>query len=76
QPGVALSADPAAVDGGRQRAYSLGLNWYPNDLVRLLLDYSHVDYDKANGVAAKGLVLGVPVGAKLDAIALRVQVAY
>jgi phosphate-selective porin OprO/OprP len=76
QPGVAQTGDPAAVDGGRQRTWSLGLNWYPNDLVRLLLDYSHVDYDKANGVAAKGLLLGVPVGAKIDAIALRVQVAY
>jgi phosphate-selective porin OprO and OprP len=76
QSGEALSADPAAVDGGRQRAYSFGLNWYPNDLMRLMLDYNHVDYDKANGVAAKGLVLGVPIGAKIDAIALRVQVAY
>ena len=76
QSGEALSADPAAVDGGRQRAYSFGLNWYPNDLMRLMLDYDHVDYDKANGVAAKGLLLGVPIGAKIDAIALRVQVAY
>jgi phosphate-selective porin OprO/OprP len=76
QPGTLLSADPAAVDGGRQRGYTLGLNWYPNDLVRLLLDYNHVDYDKANGVAVKGVALGDPVGARLDAVSLRVQVSY
>ncbi|HEX2817392.1 MAG TPA: porin [Phenylobacterium sp.] len=66
----------AAVDGGRQRGYTLGLNWHPNDLVRLLLAYNHVDYEKANGVVVKGLALGAPVGAKLDAISLRVQVSY
>ncbi len=76
QPGTVLSADPAAVDGGRQRGYTLGLNWYPNDLVRLLLDYNHVAYDKANGGVVKGLALGDPVGAKLDAVSLRVQVSY
>jgi phosphate-selective porin OprO/OprP len=75
-PGVALAADPAAVDGGRQRAYALGLNWYPNDLLRLMLDYNHVDFDKANGVVTRGLALGAPIGAKIDAVALRVQVAY
>jgi len=76
QPGVALATDPAAVDGGRQQAYTFGLNWYPNDIVRLLLDYNHVDYDKANGVVTKGLLLGAPIGARLDAISLRVQIAY
>jgi phosphate-selective porin OprO and OprP len=75
-PGQAISADPGAVDGGKQTAYSLGLNWYPNDLVRFMIDYSHVDYDKINGVAATGLPLGAPIGAKIDAIAVRAQVAY
>jgi phosphate-selective porin OprO/OprP len=75
-PGVALSKTPAAVDGGIQRAYTLGLNWYPNDLIRLVLDYSHVDYSKANGSAVAGAPLGVAVGASFDAIAFRAQVAY
>ncbi|HZK99962.1 MAG TPA: porin [Caulobacteraceae bacterium] len=74
--GAALSKDPAAIDGGRQRIYSLGLNWYPNDLVRLMLDYSHIDYDKANGTATSGDPLGAAVGATADSVALRVQVAY
>jgi len=73
---AALAADPAAVDGGRQTGYTLGLNWYPNDLFRLLLDYNHIDYDKANGAAVKGAALGVPVGAESNAVSLRTQVAF
>jgi phosphate-selective porin OprO/OprP len=75
-PDASLSKTPDAVDGGKQRAYALGLNWYPNDFVRLMLDFDHVDYDKANGSTSSGAALGTPVGAKLDAVALRVQVAY
>jgi phosphate-selective porin OprO/OprP len=75
-PGTALSANPAAVDGGIQRGYSFGLNWYPNDLVRFLLDYNHVVFSKANGTAVTGAPLGAAVGASFDAIALRAQVAY
>jgi len=74
--GQAISADPGAVDGGKQTAYSLGLNWYPNDLVRFMVDFSHVDYDKFNGASATGLPLGAQIGAKFDAISFRAQVAY
>ena len=31
---------------------------------------------KANAVTQKGLALGAPIGADIDAISLRVQVAY
>ncbi len=75
-PGESLATTPAAVDGGKQLGYSLGVNWYPNDLIRIMLDYDHVDYRKANGAAIKGAPLGVPIGATLDAISLRAQVAY
>ena len=74
--GRALSTNPSAVDGGLQRSYSLGLNWYPNDIVRFLLDYNHLDYDKANGTAVKGAALGAPIGAAFDAVSFRAQVAY
>lgn len=75
-PGLALSKNPAAVDGGIQRGYSFGLNWYPNDLIRFLLDYNHVVFSKANGTAVTGAPLGSPIGSSFDAIALRAQVAY
>ncbi len=74
--GSALSVQPAAVDGGRQTGYTLGLNWYPNDLFRFLLDYNHVALSKANGTAVKGAGLGAPIGADLDAVSLRAQVAF
>ena len=75
-PGVALSADPAAVEGGTQRGLTIGLNWYPNDIIRFLLDYIHIDYDKENGTNVTGAPLGVPVGAEFNAIALRSQFAF
>lgn len=75
-PGVALSAQPNAVLGGTQRGLSVGLNWYPNDLVRFLLDYNHIDYDKASGTKVTGVNLGDPVGTRFDAISLRAQVVY
>jgi phosphate-selective porin OprO/OprP len=74
--GEKLATTPGAVDGGLQRGYTFGLNWYPNDLIRFLLDYNHVDYEKANAAAVAGAPLGVPVGAKFDSVSLRVQVAY
>jgi phosphate-selective porin OprO/OprP len=74
--GQALSKYPAAVDGGIQRGYSVALSWYPNDLIRLILDYERIVYSKVNGTAVTGAPLGVPVGASFDAIALRAQVAY
>jgi phosphate-selective porin OprO and OprP len=75
-PGTALSANPDAIDGGSQRGVSVGLNWYPNDLIRFMLDYNHIDYDKENGTKVAGAPLGVPVGDRFDAISLRSQVAF
>jgi phosphate-selective porin OprO/OprP len=75
-PGVALAAQPAAVEGGIQKGVNIGLNWYPNDMIRFMLDYIHIDYDKAAGAQVPGAPLGVPVGASFDAVALRSQVAY
>ncbi len=73
---IALSKSPAAIDGGRQIGYTLGLNWYPNDLLRFLLDYNHVVFDKANGAAVAGAPLGVPVGDRFDALSLRAQIVF
>ena len=75
-PGELLAAEPSAILGGRQTAYSIGLNWYPNDEVRLMFDFSHVDYQKPNAASVVGLPLGAPAGARFDTIALRAQVAY
>jgi phosphate-selective porin OprO and OprP len=75
-PLTALSAQPAAVNGGRQSGYTFGLNWYPNDLLRFMLDYNHVDYSKLNGAAVAGAPLGVQVGTRFDALSLRSQIVF
>jgi phosphate-selective porin OprO/OprP len=75
-PGEEVSPGTSAINGGAQHGLTLGLNWYPNDLIRFLLDYIHISFDKENGMTAAGAPLGVPVGAHFDAVALRTQVVY
>ena len=70
------SATPGAVLGGNQYGYTIGLNWYPNDLVRLMLDFNHIDFERFNAGNLVGVPLGAPIGAKFDAISLRAQVSY
>ncbi len=74
--GTALAAQPDAVNGGRQTNFTVGANWYLNSNIRLMLNYVHGRYKKANSTAVAGAALGVPVGMELDAIALRWQVAF
>lgn len=75
-PRLALSAQPDAINGGRQASYSLALNWYPNDILRFMLDFNHVDFDKSITAAATGAPLGTNVGAHFSAVALRSQVVF
>ncbi len=75
-PLVALASQPAAVNGGRQTGYSLAVNWYPNDLLRFMLDYNHVDFNKRNGLAVTGAPLDAQVGTRFDALSLRSQIVF
>jgi phosphate-selective porin OprO/OprP len=75
-PKLALSAQPDAVNGGRQIGYTAALNWYPNTLMRLMVNYVHTDFKKLNGVPMTGLALGAGAGAKADAVAGRIQFAF
>ena len=67
---------PAAVDGGTQRGVTVGLNWYPNDIIRFMLDYNHIDYDKENGTKVAGAPSASRSATEFDAISLRSQVAF
>ena len=57
--------------GGTQTIGSVGLNWYPNSNVRLMFDYIHADIDRQLNTNGK-----TSIGAKIDAIAMRTQVAF
>ncbi|MDB5396503.1 MAG: Phosphatespecific outer rane porin OprP Pyrophosphatespecific outer rane porin OprO [Rhodospirillales bacterium] len=79
-PGVATSLQPSAVNGGKQEVFTAGLNWYPNSYMRFMLNYVHTEYNKANPTTTsyQGVVtpIGGPIGASIDAIGLRTQVAW
>lgn len=74
--GELQSSTPAAIIGGKQYGYTLGLNWYPNDLIRLMLDFNHVDFQKWNASHLQDVPLGAPIGATFNAISLRAMVVY
>ena len=71
---ISSTSQPDAINGGKQTIFTAGLNWYPNSYMRFMVNYIHADYDKANSSSSG--ILGAPIGATIDAIALRTQVAW
>jgi phosphate-selective porin OprO/OprP len=65
-PGTAKVA--AGIRGGEQKIWTVGLNWYPNSVIRFVLDYQHTDVSRLNNA-------GASIGAKLDAVSLRTQIS-
>ena len=80
------AAAPEAVRGGDQEVITLGVNWYPNNNVKVMLDYLMIDVERFNpagpgntqpfGPAPNTPPLGVDIGQDLDVIALRTQFAF
>jgi phosphate-selective porin OprO/OprP len=66
------------VRGGEQEIWTVGLNWYPNQVVRFALDYQHVDVDRVSTAAAvPGLVGPYPqIGQSFDAVSVRSQISF
>ena len=48
--------------------WTAGLNWYPNNAIRFLLDYQHTDVSRLSST-------GGDLGASLSAVSLRAQLA-
>lgn len=68
---------PAAggVRGGEQDVWGLALNWYPNNALRLQLNYQNVAVDRVSPGGAGFPAAGTDIGQDFDTIALRLQVA-
>lgn len=65
--------------GGKQQGYLFGLNWYPNDYVRFLLDYVHVEVEGGPLAATIKPLSTKPVDQRsysTDAVAVRAQVDF
>lgn len=68
--GVAGAATPAGgIRGGEQKISTVGLNWYPNNVFRFLLDYQNIKVDRLNGAGAQ-------IGEDVDVVSFRTQVAF
>jgi phosphate-selective porin OprO/OprP len=86
---VPTSANPV-IRGGEEQNVAVGLNWYPNAVVRFMLDYQHVRIDRlspgttannALALSSAGWQLpaghyGQQIGQTYDVIAVRSQVAF
>jgi phosphate-selective porin OprO and OprP len=64
-------AAPDGVAGGKQTVYTAGLNWYVNRNIRFMFNYLHGIIDKQASPTVT-----TDVGAKFDAVAMRMQVAF
>ncbi|MFI4975771.1 MAG: porin [Caulobacterales bacterium] len=73
--GTAPAAD--SIRGGEEQNISVGLNWWPNPVVRFMFDYEHVQIDRLSPSAA---LFQTPVGAQIgqtyDAVGVRSQFAF
>ena len=66
---LGIAAPLGGIRGGEQRVSTLGLNWYPNSVIRFLLDYQRV---RVSRLTAAGANLGEAV----DTVALRSQFSF
>ena len=69
---VGANAPTDGIRGGEQDISTIGLNFYPNAVVRFLLDYEHAKIDKIAGAG----INAAKVHDDFDAISLRTQVAF
>jgi phosphate-selective porin OprO/OprP len=73
--GTAPAAD--AVRGGEETNLSLGLNWYPNTVVRFMVDYAHVKIDRLSPNATLYQTgTGAQIGQSYNVLSGRAQFAF
>jgi len=68
-PGVPQSLT-GGVYGGQQQIAALALNWYPNDWLKFMLQFQHVDVNKLNSAGT------VQIGQRFETLAARAQATW
>ncbi|MBL6453706.1 porin [Belnapia sp. T6] len=63
-------ATTGGVFGGRQEVVGLGLSWYPNNLLRFMLNWDIVNVDRLNPAGT------TQIGQRFHTLALRTQLAF
>jgi phosphate-selective porin OprO and OprP len=63
-------AATGGIYGGRQQIAALALSWYPNDWLRFMLQFQHVDVNKLNSAGT------VQIGQHFETIAARAQATW
>ncbi|HET9864512.1 MAG TPA: porin [Steroidobacteraceae bacterium] len=87
EPGLeGTAAAPGSVRGGDQQVWTLGVNWFPNPNVKIMVNYLLIDVDRLNpagpldvapfGAAPNTPPVGVEIGQDLDVFALRTQFSF
>ena len=64
------------INGGDQKGYDLGLNWYPNVNMRFMLDVIHTHVDNLFKPTTNGAASSTPSGAHVTALAARSQFVF
>jgi phosphate-selective porin OprO/OprP len=67
--GSGLAAATGGIRGGRQKTFTAGLNWYPNNVVRLLFNYEHAEIARLNATGAN-------IGQDVDLVTARAQFSF
>jgi phosphate-selective porin OprO/OprP len=80
------AAAASGVRGGDQEVWTLGVNWFPNPNVKVMLNYLLIDVDRLNpagpanptpfGASPNTPPIGVQIGQDLDVFALRTQFSF
>ncbi|HEX4180959.1 MAG TPA: porin [Caulobacteraceae bacterium] len=73
----------SSIRGGDETNFTVGLNWYPNSVVRFMFDYAHVRIDRLNpatSATAASTIWFAPIGAQIgqsyDVFSMRSQFAF